>query len=407
MHTVARFLLAVLFGALAVPFGAHAAPALQPVTILVSIDGFRADYLERGVTPVLSALAENGVSAAMRPSFPSKTFPNHWAIVTGATPDRSGIIANRMEDPRRPGEVFAMASTDPFWWNGAEPIWVTAERAGLRTATMFWPGSNVAWGEEPGERPRDWHQYNEAVSNRQRVDAVLDWLRRPAASRPAFVTLYFDTVDTAGHDYGPDDPRTTSALAEIDRTVASLIDGLRELGQPANLVIVSDHGMAATSPERVIVLDTLADPAGYRIIESGPFVSLEPQPGHEAAVAAALLRLHPHMECWRKAEIPARLRYGRHPRVASIFCLAEPGWLIESAAKAAEVRPGGNHGYDNNILDMAALFIASGPSFRSGVRLPPFDNVDVNPLLRRLLGLPQSPQIDGTDDSLREALVSP
>jgi predicted AlkP superfamily pyrophosphatase or phosphodiesterase len=403
MHTLARFLLIALLGILA-PFAAQAA---QPVTILISIDGFRPDYLERGVTPTLFALAEGGVSAAMRPSFPTKTFPNHWAIVTGATPDRSGIVANRMEDPRRPGEVFTMASADPFWWNEAEPIWVTAERAGQRTATMFWPGSNVAWGDAPGQRPRDWHQYNEAVSNRQRVDAVLDWLRRPADTRPAFVTLYFDTVDTAGHEYGPDDPRTTAALAEIDRAVTSLVDGLHQLQQPANLVIVSDHGMAATSPERVVVLDTLADPAGYRVIESGPFATLEPQPGQETAVAAALLRPHPHMECWRKAEIPARLRYGRHPRVASILCLAEVGWLIEPAAKAAEMQSGGSHGYDNAVPGMAALFIASGPAFRSGVRLPAFDNVDVNPLLRRLLGLPSSAQIDGSDAALRGALAAP
>ena len=149
MLAAARFLLVILFGALAAPFGENAAPAAPPVTILVSIDGFRADYLERDVTPTLSALAENGVSAAMRPSFPSKTFPNHWAIATGVYPDRNGIVANRMEDPRRPGEVFTLASADPFWWNEAEPIWVTAERAGLRTAVMFWPGANVAWGQEP------------------------------------------------------------------------------------------------------------------------------------------------------------------------------------------------------------------------------------------------------------------
>ena len=118
----------------------------EPVTILVSIDGFRPDYLKRGVTPHLSALAAAGVSAAMRPSFPTKTFPNHWAIVTGDRPDRSGIVANKMEDASRPGETFTMATDDPFWWNEAEPIWVTAEKAGDRTGTLFWPGYNVAWG---------------------------------------------------------------------------------------------------------------------------------------------------------------------------------------------------------------------------------------------------------------------
>lgn len=416
MPTLTRLFLATLLAFLAgcTPHVApltRAEPARPTVTILVSIDGFRADYLDRGVTPTLASLAAGGASAAMRPSFPSKTFPNHWAIVTGAYPDRSGMVANRMEDPGRPGETFTMADTDPFWWNGAEPIWVTAERAGIRTATMFWPGSNVAWGAgsatgADGVRPHDWHQYNEAVDNPQRVDAFLDWLRRPEAKRPVLLTLYFDAVDTAGHLHGPDAPQTLAALADVDRAIASLLEGLRELRQPANLVIVSDHGMTTISPERVIVLDALADPAWYRLVESGAFASLEPAPGREKQVEQALLGPHPHMECWRKSQIPERFHYGRHPRVASLFCLAEPGWTIVPTARTAAPH-GGNHGYDNDTPDMAALFIANGPAFRAGVRLAPFDNVDINPLLRRLLGLPQSSTIDGSVASLSPALAAP
>ena len=163
-----------------------------------------------------AALAAGGTEASMRPSFPTKTFPNHWAIVTGDRPDRSGIVANNMEDDSRPKDKFTMASDDPYWWNEAEPIWITAEKQGVRTATMFWPGSNVAWGgnkaaEWPyrisgGSRPSDWAQFNEAISPTQRVNGVLDVLRRPADIRPRFVTLYFDEVDTAGHNNGPAAP---------------------------------------------------------------------------------------------------------------------------------------------------------------------------------------------------------
>lgn len=415
MTAPTRLLLIFAFGLLAAcaphPPLAQAEPPRPVVTILVSIDGFGADYLDSGATPTLAGLAATGASAPMRPSFPSKTFPNHWAIVTGTYPDRSGMVANRMEDPRRPGETFTMASTDPFWWNGAEPVWVTAERAGMRAATMFWPGSNVAWGADEatgaeGVRPRDWHQFNQDVSNRQRIDAVLDWLRRPVETRPKFLTVYFDTVDTAGHDHGPDAPETREALAEIDRILASLIDGLRELGQPANLVLVGDHGMASISPERKIALDALVDPAAYRLIEGGAFATLEPAEGHEAQVESALLQPHPHMACWRKADIPERFHYGRHPRVASLFCLAEVGWTIVPRAEQA-VPYGGNHGYDNTAREMAALFIAHGPAFREGIELPAFDNVDVNPLLRRLIGLPQTAEIDGSLDSTSAALAAP
>ncbi|MBO9621305.1 MAG: alkaline phosphatase family protein [Sphingomonas sp.] len=376
-----------------------------PVTILVSIDGFRPDYLDRGVTPMLSRLAAEGATGRMRPSFPSKTFPNHWTLVTGLRPDRHGIVANKMEDPARPGEIFTQANDDPFWWNAATPIWVDAERAGIRTATEFWPGSNVAIGGtrpdphesdvQGGERPSDWHQFNEAIDGAQRVDAVLDWLRRPPALRPRLVTLYFDTVDTAGHHFGPADARTTAAVAEVDRRAAQLVAGLAELDQPANLILVADHGMAPTSSDRVVTIEPYVAAGDYRSLETGPFATIIPAAGKEAAVEKGLLGRHPHMECWRRREIPARFHYGANPRIAPIFCLAETGWLI---ARNASDRPstGGAHGYDPAASDMAALFIAHGPAFRAA-RLPAFDNVDVYPLLRDLLGLPPAPAADGSD----------
>ncbi len=394
------------------PLPASAQREKAPVVILVSIDGFRPDYLDRGVTPNLSRLAATGVSAAMRPSFPSKTFPNHWAMVTGLRPDRNGIVANTMEDPRRPGETFTMASDDPFWWDEAEPIWVAADRAGIRTATMFWPGANVAWGGhetgghgvvEGGMRPDDWQQYNEAMTGWQRVNAVIDWLRRPAATRPRFVTLYFDTVDTAGHEYGPDAAGTTAAIRDVDAQIGRLTEGLAGLDQPANLVIVADHGMAATSSTRWIALDRIANPADYRVIETGPYASLTPTVGHDAALARALLAPHPHMQCWRRSAIPRPLHYGQNPRVPPFLCLAETGWTIgRTTPDKASTR--GNHGYDPYAPAMRALFIAHGPAFASGKRVAAFDNVDVEPLLRDLLGLPKGPTLDGTDAPFRNVL---
>ncbi len=384
-----------------------------PVTILVSLDGFRPDYLDRGVTPNLSALAAGGVISAMRPSFPSITFPNHWTLVTGKVPDHHGIVGNKMEDAARPGETFTMATDDPFWWSQAEPIWVTAEKAGVRTATMFWPGANVGWGGTPipdshgaianATRPEDWQQFNQAVTGAQRVDAVIDWMRRPEATRPRFVTLYFDTVDSAGHAHGPQAPETTQAVAEVDAQIGRLVQGLRDLNRAANLVIVADHGMAATDAARTIAIDRVADPADYRLFESGPYATLYPVAGREAALAAALLKPQRHMTCWRKAGIPARFRYGTNPRIPPFLCLAEPGWMIVKTA-ATTAFHGGAHGYDNRAPDMAALFIANGPAFVGGKRLASFDNTDIAPLLRDLIGLPAGVGLDGDDTPFRQVL---
>ena len=403
----------LLLSLAALPLPAFARPRPRPpVTILVSIDGFRPDYLGRGATPRLDALAAAGASGPMRPSFPSKTFPNHWTLVTGLVPDHHGIVANAMEDAARPGKKFTMETDDPFWWSAAEPIWVAAEKAGVRTATMFWPGANVAVGGtatghhgriDGGTRPSNWQQYNEQVTSRERVAAVIDWLRRPPATRPRFLTLYFDAVDTAGHDGGPDGPELAPALREVDAAIGGLVDDLRALGQPANLVIVADHGMAATSDRRTVPIADLADPADLRLFESGPYAALYAVPGHEAALEARLLTPHPHVQCWRKAEIPPRFRYGANPRIPPYLCLAESGWLIV-AKPSGKPFAEGNHGYDNQAPEMCALFIASGPAFRRGVRLVAFDNVDIYPLLRRLIGLPPTAMRDGTLAPLLPAL---
>jgi predicted AlkP superfamily pyrophosphatase or phosphodiesterase len=380
----------------------------EPVTILVSIDGFRADYLDRGITPNLAALAAAGVQAAMRPSFPTKTYPNHWALVTGLRPDRNGIVANRMEDPARPGQVFTMVVDDPFWWNAAPPIWIDAEKAGIRTGTQFWPGSNVAFGgtkDKPsdwkahgGSRPSDWTQFNQSISNDQRVDGIIDWLRRPAATRPRFLTLYFDLVDSAGHDFGPDAAETNAAVAAVDAQIGRLRAGLQALGQPANLVVVADHGMAAIANDRVVPLDTMLDAADYKAIEDGPYASLNALPGREAALEARLLTRHEHMQCWRKTEIPARFHYGTNPRVPAYLCLADVGWTIRLRQPDPNwVAKGGNHGWDNRAPEMAALFVASGPGIAPRGKLAPFDNVDIHPLLRRLIGLPRAEGVDGKD----------
>lgn len=393
-------LIALLF----LPAGLAAKEAQRPVTVLVGIDGFRADYLDRGVTPRLAALAKAGATGPMRPSFPTKTFPNHFALVTGYRPDRNGIVGNSMIDPRRPGVMFSLGNTaqalDPFWWDEAEPVWITAEKAGQRTATMFWPGSEVI---VQGRRPSDWMRFDLNVSNVQRVNTLLDWLRRPASIRPAFATVYFDTVDSAGHKFGPDSAEVNAAMAEVDARIGEMVDGAAKLGVPVNWVIVADHGMRQTDEARVIQLDDYIDRTSTIVVEGGPYAAIEPAAGTDERVAKALLVPHEHMTCARKEDLPERLHYGKNPRVAAIICIAEEGWTILSGPAPYPVT-GGAHGYDNADPQMLALFIASGPAFAKSAKLEVFDNVAVAALLRAVLGLPEDAAADGKLADVKAAL---
>jgi predicted AlkP superfamily pyrophosphatase or phosphodiesterase len=371
----------------------------RPPTILVSIDGFRADYLDRGATPVLSELAANGVRGAMRPSFPSKTFPNHYALVTGLRPDRNGIVDNTFEDPRWPGETFRMADRaavqDRRWWDEGEPIWVTAERAGIITAPVFWPGS-----EAPirGVRPRHFLAFDMATPEEVRVDRVLALLDLPPPERPGFLTLYFDTVDTIGHHAGPDAPETTAAVAAVDAQIGRLIAGLKARGLAVNLVVVADHGMAPLSADRKLYMDDTLAKAAYRSLSGGAFMTIYPVAGHENAVSSALLKAHDHFRCWARADIPARYHYGRNPRVAPFFCLPETGWTLTTRDYRPSNPELGNHGFDPYSPEMRAVFVANGPAFRPGAALPVFDNVSVYPLLARLIGVKPAPN----DGKLRD-----
>lgn len=368
---------------------AQAQEVRKPVTILISIDGFRADYRERGITPTLSKLAAEGAHGALRPSFPTKTFPNHYAIVTGKRPDTNGITGNNMIDPRRPAVKFSLGdpkqSLDPFWWDEAEPAWVTANKAGVRTATMFWPGSEVAIHEI---RPPDWLRYDENVGYAQRVNTILDWMRRPADIRPAFVTLYFEAVDSAGHEFGPDSAEVNAAIAEVDARIGDLVAGLAAMGQPAQLLVVADHGMRAIDESRVIQLADLIDLPSIIAVETGPYAAIEPTAGTDNRVYDALLKPHDHMTCNRREELPERLHYGKNPRVAAIICIAEPGWSILAGPPQWPVK-GGAHGYDNQDPQMLALFVASGTPLKGDVGI--VDNIEVYPLLMRLIGVAPIP----------------
>lgn len=365
------------------------ANAHPPLLILVSIDGFRADYFGLGLTPTLAALAREGARVeAMRPAFPTLTFPNHYTLVTGLHPDHHGIVNNTMRDPGS-HERFTHANRDAvqnaFWWNDAQPIWNSVREAGLRSATMFWPGS-----EAPvrGHYPHYWLPFDMTMAPEARVAQVLEWLDLPPRERPDFVTLYFDAVDHVGHTTGPDSPETHAELARTDTALAQLVAGLKHRGlwEKTNLVVVSDHGMAATPRERAIALDDIVPRGMFELGARGSIAGLSAVKGREAELEAVLSQPIPHIQCWRKEDIPARFRYGSHRRIPPWVCMGDEGWTIYDRAhlKRVGVNPGA-HGFDPALDSMAALFVARGPDFRRGAVLPEIDSVDVYPLLARLL----------------------
>ena len=384
---------------------------LQPTVILVSFDGFRWDYPSKAPTPNLRRLMQRGVQARnLVPSFPSKTFPNHYSIVTGLYPGHHGIVANNVFDPPT-GRTFATAKReevrDPMWWGGT-PLWTLVERAGRKSAPLFWPGSEAP---HAGLMPAYWQPYDENRPGDARIDQILGWLDLPAAQRPTFLSLYFEDTDAAGHANGPDSPQVRDAIVRDDAYIGRLMEGLsrRGLVDRVNVVVVSDHGMAAVDDTHVIVADDYVSPNDVVIADINPTLAVFPKAGKEDEVYRRLVKAHPHLKMFKREETPARWHYRDHSRVPPIFGVADEGWQVLRRETVNSIGAGtirgarGTHGYDPQLMSMRAIFVAAGPAFKRGATVAPFENVSIYNVLANILHV--TPALNDGDPSIVRAVL--
>lgn len=358
---------------------------------MVSFDGFRADYLDHYPAPNFERVARNGVRAkGLIPVFPSKTFPNHYSIVTGQYAESHGIVANRFFDPVR-NESYALGDPktvlDGSWYRG-EPIWVTAERQGMVSASYFWVGSEAAI---KGIRPTYVKKYHpEPVTISMRADTVIAWLSKPAAQRPHMITVYISDVDDAGHKNGPESPQVATAILAVDSALGRLLDGLQTLPirDSTYVVLVSDHGMTTYTPETAVALESLIDTVGILLADGGPNANLHVSGGAARAVMVrdTLNARLQHGRAYLRKEVPARLHYRADPRIGDVVVIMEEHYQIVRRASLPK-RAGGTHGWDPAFPSMHGIFLVAGPSIRKGVMIPAFENVNIYPFLTEILRL--------------------
>ena len=411
----------------------------KPYLILVSLDGFKAEYLDRLELPNLRRLAGRGARAkAMVPVFPSLTFPNHYSLVTGLDPQRHGIVGNRFFDPARNDTyVYTEPRTvsDGSWYGG-EPIWVTAESQGMVAACYFWPGSEAAI---KGVRPTTFNAYTSGISNDVKVKAVLGWLDQPAERRPHMITLYFSELDEASHDHPLESPEVVKAAQSLDTAIGQLADGIDKLPirDRVYLMITSDHGMVNTSTPQTVRLESILDAGDSASITagfSGPVANIHVSGGIERA-RAIRDRINTRVArgtAYLRQDLPARFNYRDNPRSGDIVVVMDEGWTMSASRAAArsttapaptptaekpvapQAKPAaaeraprerwGAHGWDNAFPSMRALFMVTGPGIREGVLLDEVRNVDVYPLMAELLQLRAAPGIDGETGRIRKLI---
>ena len=370
----------------------------KPYLVVLSMDGFKWDYTDKVNTPNFDKIAQQGVKAkSMIPSFPTKTFPNHYTLATGLYPDHHGIVLNGFYDPiedrhYRVGNRDAV-SDGSFY--GGEPIWVTAEKQGVKSASLFWVGSEA---EIKGLRPSIWKTYEHKMPYGNRIDTVISWLELPGPRRPHLIMWYFDEPDSEGHHSGPDGLKTFETIERLDSLLGVFLHKLEQLpiANQVNFIVTSDHGMCATKDDRVVMLNEFIQEEWIEEIQgNSPIWTIKAKPEFKDDLANKLSTIE-HITAWPSAEVPERLHYGKNPRTLDFVAVADSAWSLFYDKKGSYY--GGAHGYDNKNTDMHAIFYGTGPMFKNNYFQTTFPNVSLYPLMCEILNLQAAPN----DGNLKE-----
>jgi len=379
----------------------------KPYVIMISADGFRYDYAEKYKAEHLLSLANEGVKAAsMMPCFPSVTFPNHYSMVTGLYPSHQGLVQNNFydRDLKRFYSYKGKTASEGIWYGGT-PLWVLAEQQQMVSASFYWVGSEA---DIKGIYPTYYYKYNEKIPVHQRIQTVVNWLQMPADKRPHLVTFYFPQVDHEGHKHGPDSREVENAVHFIDSSVYELTKAVAATGLKVNYVFVSDHGMTLPDIEHTLPLPAAVDTSKFIVSGDGIMVELYAKnPDNIQKTYEDLKKAADGYDVYLRVNIPAHYHYGKsddwHNRIGDILLI--PKWPKIFKLGKYNMDPGA-HGYDPSVVkDMHATFYAWGPAFKPHTEIPAFPNVDLYPMITRILGLDYTEKIDGSKQLANEVLL--
>jgi predicted AlkP superfamily pyrophosphatase or phosphodiesterase len=382
---------------------APAALAEEPTVILLSLDGTRADYPERTETPAFDRMEREGARGHVRPVFPSNTFPNHVSLATGTHPDRHGIVSNVFFEPGRGTYRYEADAS----WIEAEPLWIAAERQGVRSAAYFWVGSETAWkGKQASYRVTP---FDEAIPESKKVDQILTWLDLPLAERPRLILSWWHGCDAEGHRRGPNGSHIARQIRAQDAELGRLLEGLdvRRVWDHLTLVVTSDHGMAGVS-ERIDAAGMLAERGiRSRVIPAGGFAIVWLEDPARAADAIAVFEGAEGIEAYASAALPPELRAYHPRRSGHVFLIATPPrFLISTPSWPVRLHSGvgalfgihpGMHGYRPDRSDMQAIFYALGRGVGPGMAVGGIANIDVAPTVAAWLGIEPPEQSEGVE----------
>ena len=387
------------------------ASAKKPYLILISLDGFRWDYVEKYKPPHLINFIKNGInSESLIPSFPTKTFPNHYTIATGMYPDKHGIIANNFYsyDKDMTYRIRDREKVEDGSFYGGNPIWIQANKSNMVTASYFFVGTEA---NIQGLKPTYYYRFDNSVKNEVRVNQAIDWLKLPPKKRPHLITMYFSDMDDTGHKYGTkNDEELKKTLFELDKQLGVLFKGIEKTGLAVNIIIVSDHGMSTVPISKFIAIEKIENDSLYTSIDNGAIVNIHPNNKNQIdSIYTYLKKKESNFKVYKTENTPGFEYIPKNKNWGAIQILPDFGYYFSStkgmASRKQHINTNfGVHGYDQKHKDMHGIFYANGPAFKKAYRTPSIKNIHIYPLMCEILGLEVPSNIDGNLNQIKNVL---
>ena len=383
----------------------------KPYVILISLDGFRYDYIKKYNPPHLSAFIKNGVAAeSLIPCFPSKTFPNHYSIATGMYPENHGLVDNTFWSEKKQ-DVYRIGDREKVEdgsWYGGIPLWVQAGKEDMVSASFFFVGS-----EAPiqGLLPTRYYYYDRSISNETRTRQVISWLQLPPEERPHLITLYFSDTDNTGHRFGPSNEKEiASTIMSLDSVFADFLSELDNLNLNINVIFVSDHGMMDVPGTHFLPFEPMEEEERWKTVNGGAMIHFYLNEGEDIEKAYQdLKKRENHCTVYITEKSPFFKANQQHPHIGEIIAVTDPGYYFSDARRIARYAEDssmitGQHGFTVDNKEMHGIFYAKGPALKSGKKIDSFENIHVYPLICQILDLPIPEVVDGKKEVLSTVL---
>ncbi len=371
--------------------------------LIISVDGFRPEYLNRSITPHINSLATRGVKARLKNVFPTTACPNYISLFTGCYPENHGIISNVFKNTAN-GEYFDTRVPESYnapKWYASVFLWEYLEKFSIYSSMISIPGASVYSDYKSSFYFID---IDEKVRPEFRIKEAFYYLRKKEKT-PRLTAIRFEFIDEIGHKEGTITDKMNEAIVTLDNFVGEITDSLKSLNiyDKTDIIFLSVHGMTDINDFQTINLGEILYGKDVEIINAGSYAFLYCN-SDSIKSYINLLNKNPGLRAFGKKEIPENLHLKYSPFIPDILVLPDYGKTIVEKNDFPTYNLKAIHGYSPEHKSMNGIFIAAGSSFKKKQNTEEVRIIDIFPLICKLFDVHIPKHTDGDIEKINKIL---